>query len=42
LQRNHDAILLTGEGATPAEAAASKAKHPKKPKQPAAPNTTES
>ena len=32
LQRNHDAIVLTGQGATPAEATASKAKHPKKPK----------
>jgi competence protein ComEA len=32
LQRNRDAIVLTGQGAAPAEAAASKAKHPKKPK----------
>jgi competence protein ComEA len=32
LKRNQEAILLTGQGATPAEAAASKAKHPKKPK----------
>jgi competence protein ComEA len=36
LKRNQDAILLTGQGATPAEAAASKAKHPKKPKAAAA------
>jgi competence protein ComEA len=36
LKRNHDAILLTGAGATPAEADASKAKHSKKPKPAAA------
>jgi competence protein ComEA len=40
LQRNHEAILLTGQGATPEEAAASKAKHPKKPK-PATAGATE-
>jgi competence protein ComEA len=40
LARNHDAILLTGEGAQPAEAAATKPKHAKKPK-PAAAEATD-
>jgi competence protein ComEA len=40
LERNHDAILLSGEGAKPSEAAATKPKHAKKPK-PAATETTE-
>lgn len=38
LQRNHDAILLTGEGAKPSTEAPAKPKHHKKPK-PAAEDT---
>ena len=37
LQRNHDAILLTGEGAKPSAEAPAKPKHAKKPKADAEP-----
>ena len=37
LQRNHDAILLTGEGAKPGAEAPAKPKHAKKPKAAAEP-----